>query len=350
MAARGRTLLLFGIAACFVAAIFYRSLKSADATAPVETTRIALFTAHADPFWDIVIAGARRAAKENHAVLDVKIPDEEEGAGSQTKELLQLDRKKFDGIAISPRTPDEQARLISELASQLYVVTVDNDAPQSLRHCYVGTNNVSAGQMAVELIQRALPDGGKIALFVGDNERQNARNRRAAIISQLSGIEEDPRAEDVALDQPIDAGKYTIVATYLDDGNPKTAVSNVKQALQEHPDLQCLVALYDYDGPACRKALEEVGKLGKIKIVAFDENEPTLQGIEDGDIVGTVVQDPFRYGYESVRLLAQMHNDKTMMIVPSKASGTILIPCSIVDRDNLDAFRHRLQSRLASVK
>ena len=343
-----RVILLLGIVACIAAAILYRSAQSTDAPVPEETTRIALFAAHADPFWEIVAAGARRSAKEHHAALEVKLPVAGEDVESQTRELIQLDRKKFDGIAISPRKPEEQTRLISQLAADLFVVTVDNDAPQSVRHCYVGTNNHSAGRMAVELIQRALPDGGKIALFVGDNERQNARDRRQAIISQLSGVEDDPRAQEVALDEPIDTGKYTIVATYLDGGDPKAAVSNVKQAIHDHPDLECLVALYDYDGPACHQALSEAGKLGKVKIVAFDENEPTLKGIEDGEIVGTVVQDPFLYGYEAVRVLTQMHNDSTMLSVPKRASGSILISCAIVDRDNIGEFRRQLESRLAS--
>jgi ribose transport system substrate-binding protein len=297
-----------------------------------------------------VIAGARRAAKENHAVLEVKMPTAEEGASSQTTELVQLDQKAFDGIAISPRSPNEQTRLISQLAADLFVVTLDNDAPQSVRHCYVGTNNLSAGRLATELIQRALPDGGQIALFVGDNERQNARDRRKAVITQLNGVEDDPRAEQAPLDQPIEAGKYTVVATYLDDGDPKAAVKNVKQALHDHPDLGCLVALYDYDGPACLQALKDEGQLGKVKIVAFDENEPTLKGIENGQIVGTVVQDPFRYGYEAVRVLAQMHNDKTMLSLPQRASGSILISCAIVDRNNLADFRRQLESQLASAR
>ena len=292
----------------------------------------------------------RKSAKENNAVLEVKLPVEEEGVSSQTKALVQLDRKKYDGIAISPRSPNEQARLISEFAAELFVVTLDNDAPQSVRHLYVGTNNASAGKMAVELIERALPNGGKIALFVGDNERQNARDRRQAVISQLSGVEDDPRVEKVALDQPIDTGKYTVVATYLDGGDPKVAVSKVKHAIQDHPDLECLVALYDYNGPACHQALAEVNKLGKVKIVAFDENEPTLKGIENGEIVGSVVQDPFLYGYEAIRALTQMHNDKSMLSVPKRASGSILLPCAIVDKDNVDEFRRQLETRLASAR
>jgi ribose transport system substrate-binding protein len=42
------------------------------------------------------------------------------------------------------------------------------------------------------------------------------------------------------------------------------------------------------------------------KIVGFDEDTVTLDGIARGEIVGTVVQDPFNYGYESVRLLAML--------------------------------------------
>jgi ribose transport system substrate-binding protein len=323
---------------------------STDAPAPPGTTRIALFAAHADPFWDIVVAGARKSAKENNAVLEVKIPVEEEGVNSQTKALVQLDRKKFDAIAISPRSPNEQARLISQIASELFVVTVDNDAPQSVRHCYIGTNNRSAGKMVVELIKRALPNGGKVAFFVGDNERQNARDRRTEVISELSGVEDDPRAEDADLKQPIDTGNYTVVATYLDGGEPRMAVSNVKQALKDHPDLECLVALYGYDGPACREGLTEAGKLNDVKIVAFDEHEATLKGIENGEIIGTVVQDPFRYGYEAVRVLTQMHNDKSMLSVPARASGSILLSCAIVDRENIDEFRRQLESRIASTR
>jgi ribose transport system substrate-binding protein len=343
-----RVFLLLALAGCIAILLYYQSLASSERPALPETTRIALFAAHGDPFWDIVIAGARTAAKEHYAKLVVKVPVEEEGVDSQTKALVQLDRDQFDGIAISPRQPIEQARLISELASELFVVTLDNDAPQSLRHCYVGTNNRSAGQLLVELIQRALPDGGQFALFVGDNERQNARDRREAVISMLSGVEDDPRAADPNLDQPIEAGKYTLVGTYLDGGDPKVAVRNVKQALREHPDVDCLVALYGYDGPACRDALAEMDKLGDVKIIAFDEHETTLNGIENGEIEATVVQDPFNYGYEAVRMLTQMHNDKTMLSVPSRASGAILIPCAIVDQDNLYEFRRQLRSRLAN--
>ena len=34
----------------------------------------------------------------------------------------------------------------------------------------------------------------------------------------------------------------------------------------------------------------------------FDEPDETLQGIIDGTVHGTVVQDPFEYGYQAVKV------------------------------------------------
>ncbi len=40
-----------------------------------------------------------------------------------------------------------------------------------------------------------------------------------------------------------------------------------------------------------------------IKVVAFDEHDETLQAIIDGEMYGTVVQNPYMYGYKSVEVL-----------------------------------------------
>ena len=67
------------------------------------------------------------------------------------------------------------------------VITQDSDAPESNRVCYVGTNNYKAGVEAGKLLKQVLPDGGKIMIFVGSLDAQNAQDRRQGIIDQLSG-------------------------------------------------------------------------------------------------------------------------------------------------------------------
>lgn len=44
----------------------------------------------------------------------------------------------------------------------------------------------------------------------------------------------------------------------------------------------------------------------QIRVVAFDEHDETLQAIMDGEMYGTVVQNPYMYGFESVRLLSEL--------------------------------------------
>ncbi len=69
----------------------------------------------------------------------------------------------------------------------------------------------------------------------------------------------------------------------------------------------CLVASVLAVVPACKK--QEAKKPSKpIQIVAFDEHDETLQGIIDGEVYGTVVQNPYMYGFGSVELLVDLAN------------------------------------------
>ena len=65
-----------------------------------------------------------------------------------------------------------------------------------------------------------------------------------------------------------------------------------------YPEMNAMVGLFEYNPPACYQALQQANKLGEIKLIGFDENELTLQAIKDGTCVGTVVQDPYQYGYQ----------------------------------------------------
>jgi ribose transport system substrate-binding protein len=51
--------------------------------------------------------------------------------------------------------------------------------------CYVGTNNVEAGRAAGRLVRKVLPEGGKVAIFVGRLDVQNAIERRQGVLEAL---------------------------------------------------------------------------------------------------------------------------------------------------------------------
>ncbi len=299
-----------------------------------------------DPFWDTVVAGAQAAADEYGVDLEVHTPSGR--PADQTIELAKVESKGSNGVAISPIAPDEQSLLLSRLATKSILVTFDNDAPQSLRHCYVGTNNFVAGKMCAKVVEEALPDGGNIVVFIGDVERDNAKERLRGFHSQLVGADSKSEEADYPLKKAY-GDKWIVMETYLDDQDSKQAEENVKNAIEQHKDIDCMVGLYGYNGPACLKVLKDEEKIGDIKIVAFDEHEATLEGVANGAIFATVVQGTYEYGFESVRLLTSLFNSNEHSI-PLGGTGFVFLPCSVVNQENIADHREKLDKRLASNK
>lgn len=328
------------VVAAAVAAFYYRGtlFGSQQRARP----RVALVVGGTTPFWQEVIAGARQSAHEHNVDLKVFIP--EEGGADQTRQLMTIDPASFEGIAISPLRPDDQTRTISRFSTQTNVVTYDNDAPSSLRHSHVGINNYVAGTLCGELVKKALPDGGTIAIFVGDHTRENAQLRRQGLVDALKGEKRIPGTDLDPIDDPIEAGAYKVVETLLDGNIPAKGKENAKAALEKYPDLACMVALYGYNGPACVEALADADKLGKVKVVAFDEYEPTLKAIEAGNVFASIVQDEHRFGVEAVRMLAEMSRAEEFDL-PMVGSGSLYLPCVTLTKENIGEYREKQASR-----
>jgi ribose transport system substrate-binding protein len=331
------------VAALIGAVLYSRSVSSK----PETTVRpvVAFIVGGPNPYWQTVIHGARDAAKEFNVELKVHVP--EAGGSDQTRRLMLIDPATVDGIAISPLQPDEQTRTISRLASQTNVVTYDNDAPQSLRHCHVGANNYVAGQTCGRLVKEALPEGGTLAIFVGDNVRENSRLRIEGLIDALKDAKLDPTVNFKPPTGPVEAGKFTIVDIFLDGNIAEKCKENARDALEKYPDLKGVITLYGYNAPACLEAIADAEKLGKIKVVAFDEYDATLKGIEDGHVYAAVVQDEFKYGYEAVRLLADLARSEDTDI-PVAGSGSSYLPVSTLKQDNIAEYRKKSQNAQTS--
>ena len=284
--------------------------------------KLAFVTNNAADFWTIARAGCNKAAEELPNVqLEFKIPGDG-SAATQRRIVDDLLAKGVDGIAISPIDPANQTLFLNEAAKQTLLITHDSDAPESGRACYVGTDNVGAGRQAGELIKKALPQGGKIMVFVGSLGAQNAHDR-------FAGIKESLKDSNVQ-----------IVDVRTDDTDPVRAKANALDTIVKYPDIACLVGLWSYNGPAILNAVKESGKVGQIKIVCFDEDDETLAGVREGAIFGTVVQQPYEFGYQAIHLMDRVLNgDKS--VIP--ANKQIIVPTLAIDKAGVDAFAAKLK-------
>ena len=213
--------------------------------------------------------------------------------------------------------------MLNRAASQTLVVTQDSDAPTSNRVCYIGTDNVEAGRQAGQLVKEALPNGGKIMVFVGVLDAENARQRYQGLKEALAG------------------SNVSIIDVRTDNTDRVRAKSNASDTLVNNPDIAGMVGLWSYNGPAILAAVKEANKTDKVKIIAFDEEDETLNGIKNGAIYATVVQQPFEFGFRSMELMSKILNGDKSGIPASKQ---IFVPTKAIKKDNVEAFTKEINT------
>src|SRR5712671_806594 len=330
-------------AAIVVASIFVPGCNRGKVTGskPEAQPSFAFVTNGVADFWEHARAGANAAADELHVHVDVITPS---SITDQTRKIEDLLTRGTDGIAISPIDPENQVEAINKAAAQTNLITHDSDAPQSNRLMYIGMDNYQAGLMCGKTLREAMPDGGKIVIFIGRLDQDNSKRRRQGVIDAFLGIEPDPKHNNPSGQELVSADKkYTILGTMTDQFDFAKAKANVEDAVTRYPDVNGMIGLFEYNPPLIIEALERVGKIGKVKIMGFDENSRTLEGIKNGTVVATVVQNPYQYGYQSVKVLNALHKGDKSIIPESKF---IDIPARVIDKSNVDAFQKEISERL----
>ncbi|MCA9229613.1 MAG: sugar-binding protein [Planctomycetales bacterium] len=338
--ARWTSILVFPLLLALVAGCGSQP-QAGDASQPADVVpKLAFISNGVADFWTIAEQGATKAGKDLGVDVTVVMPN---GMTDQTRKVEDLLTRGIDGIAISPIDSENQIDILNKAASETILITHDSDAPNSNRVMYIGMDNYLAGLMCGELVRKGLPDGGKVMILIGRADQDNAKGRRQGCIDGILGRDPDSSRND-PLGEVLTSedGKYIVLGTLTDQFDRAKGKANAEDTLTRHPDIAAMVGLFTYNPPLAMEAIDRAGKLGKIKVIAFDEADAVLQGIKDGTVVGTVVQDPYEYGYQSIRVLNELVKENTAVVPPSKF---IDIPARVIDQSNVDAFWEDLKEK-----
>lgn len=278
-------------------------------------------------FWKIAHAGCLKAGEEIGAKVEYHVPGESSAA--QQKQIVEsLMSRGINGLAISPLSPDSLARLLDQADLQFPVICQDSDAPNSNRRCYIGTDNVALGRQQGELLKEALPDGGQVAIFVGKMDVENAKERHQGVLEALGG------------------SNLEVVETFTDGGDRSRARSNVVDALSKYPDLKGIVGLWGYNAPQAVNALKDNPRR-EVVIISSDEEVETMHAIRDGKIYASVAQQPFEFGYQSIKMLMRIHRNEPTDI---PKNNLIFVPTYVIRPDNVDAIEQKINGYLSAVE
>jgi ribose transport system substrate-binding protein len=302
-----------------VLSVFALAAMGLAASGPQNQPLFAFAVNNASTFWMQGLAGTLQAEKDFGVKVEFYMTPNASIEG-QKAFIENMVAKGAKGFGLSIIDPEGSTPFLNEISKKIPVILTDSDAPKSERIAYVGPSNYKAGRICGQKIAEAIPKGGKFAIFVGKMDSQNAIERRQGIIDELSG---KPKAEYypgvmTPNTKNIKIGKWTILDTKTDDGDESRAKANVEDVLIKNKDIALMTGLWSYNTPAIISAMKDANKLGKIKIVAFDDDDVTLQAVKDGFVEGSIVQDPYQFGYKCIELLYKLNAKKSTGIPANK--------------------------------
>ena len=244
-------------------------------------------------FFNWAYGGMQDAAK----LLGADIKTELRGpatwdASQEARAIEQLIAKGVKGIIVTAGDATTLNPAIDKaIARGIPVITFDSDAPDSKRLCFAGTNNYEAGKVAGKSMVEWLNGEGEVGIstFPGPNH----------LVERIRGFKDGLAGSQVK-----------VVATCNDEGEVAAAESAITAMLQAHPEIDAVFAAHGNPGPGAVAAVKNVGKEGKIQIMGFDFGMPVVEGIDKGQIRGTVGQNPYLMGYVGM-MMAWAANQKT---------------------------------------
>jgi len=253
--------------------------------------------------WQSVQRGAERAAgdlKEQGITVEVLWdgPSKESDAQQQIALVDQKTRMGIQGLVLAPQDSKQMVPPVERaVAKGIKVVIIDSDLDKKdLYVKYVATNNYNGGKMAGEKLidhLRRKKDGElKVILFRYQVGSESTEQRERGFLDAVEAFNKKNGKEIVKI---VSQDKY---AGATADTARKEAGPLLAQFQNETVD--GIFTVNESATYGMLTAMREKKLNGKITLIGFDSSEPLQQALREGDVVGLVIQDPYRMGYLGV--------------------------------------------------
>jgi len=245
-------------------------------------------------YWQTVLAGARKAGQDFGVEIAELGAQSESDADGQIALLENAVSSNPAAVVIAPVHSAALSKPIGEAAKKVKVVAIDSTAGSKALTSVLATDNVQVGRIAAdtlaERIQKTYADTeGDVALITPLPDL-------AALDQRAKGFREQIAAKYGALD---------IVVEKVADGDATAGRDVMVDIIASYPELRGVFVSNPIMAKGAAEALVEqkTNKTGdKINLVGFGLDDQLVKFLQDGTIAALVVPDPFRMGYDGVKI------------------------------------------------
>lgn len=272
-------------------------------------------------YWQIVLAGARKAGKD----LGVNVPElgaqSESDINGQIGILENAVSQQPAAIVISPTQFAALGKPIDEAAKSVKIIGIDSAADSNAFTSFLTTDNVEGGRVAADGLAAAIE--AKYGKAEGD----------VALITSIPGVGSlDQRAKGFKEQLAAKYPGLKLVADKVADGQATTGLNIMTDLITANPNLRGVFASNLIMAQGAGQAVAENDMGDTIKLVGFDSDDKLVKFLGDGTITALVVQDPFRMGYDGIKTaLAASKGESVPANVDTGAN--------LITKDNMNSER-----------
>jgi ribose transport system substrate-binding protein len=242
------------------------------------------------PYWQAVLAGARKAGQDLGVnVIELGAQSESDVSG-QISILAKAVASNPAAIVIAPAEFAALGKPIDEAAKKVKIIGIESAADTKAMTSLVATDNVNAGRVAADALAVAITKSS--ADTEGDVVMIASMPGVPSIDQRAKGFKEVVTAKYKALD---------ITAEKVADGKPATVFGIMNDLIANTGDLRGVFVSDPITAQAVSQAVVEKKTNDKINIVGVGSDEKLVKFLQDDVIAGLVVEDPFRMGYDGVK-------------------------------------------------
>ena len=271
-----------------------------------------------NPFYQIIDTEMRSLIEANNGILLTRNPSL--NAERQQEQILELVDLGAKAIFVNPVDVDNIApALIKAREKNVKIIAIDTNFPDNnLADCTIVSDNYLAGMQCGQHLL-AHRSSAHIALLT----HQQAMSAQERIDGFRNAIK--------------DKSEFQVVATEDCLGQLELAMEKI---LQEHPEVDVVMALNDPAAMGAVAALQHAGRLSGTSVYGVDGSPDVKEMIANGAITATAGQEPRKIGIlavESAFRLLGMKNSlpQRLNIDQYNDQSVIALPTILLTRDNL---------------
>ncbi len=271
-----------------------------------------------NPVWLAAKQGAEDAAAEIGATVTWVGPSDID-MDEQVRQIELAITEQVDGIISCPLSPAIFETVYKDALSKgIVVINTAVDTPEDTRTAYIGTDYVNFGQQAARNLAEQLGGEGEVAVLVTSLDTENQ-------MSELKAGE-----ELLAKEYP----NVKIVVVETSNSDTAQAADKTSAIIDTYPELDAIWCLESTSPLGVAQTLQERDMLDKVLVLGIDDTDDVLDLIDQEMIWGTMTQDFYKMGYESVKMIKTVKDGGTVESVQD--SGTTL-----VTKENLEEYKAR---------